>query len=403
MSILFQLTANIVIAILGVVASGRSGNEGVMSFIYIFAAMQIISGLGFGFGISSVTFLILSNFKGKKSKVNWLARVHGGFGTGVAIIAYASAAIVRLFRGDQWYIMFFIITGLLSVLLIIVFALHFHDNYDDIKKIKSGETTEMLLKSRESTLISHPNPLIKKVPIKSNQNVFQYFKERFLQTIKSANWIVIIVGFAMLFYLFVEDSGTFYLNSAFRLSFFKNNSEEVLIPIVTGLFWTGLTIGRWVLGSFVVGKLIKKKTIVTLFASVVSLITAAIFIIIFLNTEEHYVNGNVLIPLYLIAVFIFGLHCSIIYPSVASLGVEYGKSHSSRSTSYFVMMASLGGALFNVFAFLGGSGVPGEYSGTIWIPLITAPVIILFVPTILNIAESLSKKAALKKQAKSTA
>ncbi len=396
-ALILQAVANILLTTLGVTDPFNH------IWLVLFALFQLMSGFGFGFAMTTINFLVVSAFKNNDESGSWLTKVHGCFGLGVVIISFLSG-IILTGAGNQptiWRASFAIISIILFGAAYIVWKIKINENKKYFKESEL-EQGKMIRKIHAS----HSNMNSHKRKIASRDKTLW----------SKINWIILIIGFAMFFYLFLEDSCTFYLNTAFRTSY-QLFSEDSLLPILTGLFWLGITFGRWFFGIYLIGiKKFNKYKLVIFSITCVSILY--ILIVILLITNNSITNGDKANPnqhfkpgdwygikpeinfaagkyIVLIITFFLGLFCSSVYPMTMTIGMEKGRSTTAWTTGYFVTMASLGGIFYDFFAIFAGlpsSGGNPVGNGIWWLPILFPPILIWLVIVCIHVINKIKSK-----------
>lgn len=254
--------------------------------IYLYASFVLMTGLAMGLFVPAVSYLIVAAFtpanksEAKLSVLNFFFGLGGFLGPSIAGI---------LAKHYSWRLSFFAVFGSLLVLAIIVKFV----NLNELIGVKKNDDKQTIDKSK-----------------------------------KSINLGVILIGLALIAYVYIEYIITYWF-SPYLQTELKFDVETV--GYIIGIFWLFVALGRLAFGELIIPRVKDYKFIIAAALSI------AILLILFV-----FLSDKILI---FATVALLGLGCASVFPVLLGFGMKQNSTVSPITMAFLVCSGSIGGAI----------------------------------------------------------
>ena len=304
----------------------------VQNSVLVYTTLVFCNGLFMGILIAAVNFLIISGFQSNDnscdSKLNIMQFFVGiGCFAGAAAVGFISAYL-------SWRAVFAIISLLYMLIVIFSKIIIISENYKKEEVYSNGSINK--------------------------KNSCMFF---------SVPGYIILVGLAMIAYVYAEYVVSYWFSPYLQLD---RGIDIKMVGLLLSMFWLTLAIGRLLIGKYVLPFVNEKYCIVFL-----SLVMIAGFIL-FLMFDS--------IVITIISVFILGIGCSAVFPTLLAYGMKLSEGASPYMLSFLVMCGFLGGFLSLICSASLGTVLPRN------IPIIAGPIWAFLIICILIFSAKIKKQ-----------
>ncbi|QLE78211.1 MFS transporter [Francisella sp. Scap27] len=254
--------------------------------IFLYAGFVLTTGLAMGLFVPSVSYLIVAAFTpGNKSEAK-LSVLNFFFGLG-GFIGPSLAGIIAKNYGWRWS--FFAVFFALMILAVIV------------KSINLKEVIGVASTKKEKTDV---------------------------KPIKSINLGVVLVGLALIAYVYIEYIITYWFSPYLQTDL---NFDVETVGYIIGTFWLFVALGRFFFGEFVIPK---TKDYIFIIAASLSI---GVLLLMFIFLTSQWVI--------FVTVALLGLACASIFPVLLGFGMKQNPIVSPITMAFLVCSGSVGGAI----------------------------------------------------------
>ncbi|AIT09858.1 hypothetical protein LO80_07665 [Candidatus Francisella endociliophora] len=255
--------------------------------IYLYACFVFTTGFAMGLFVPSVSYLIVAAFTPAGKSDAKLSVLNFFFGLG-GFLGPSIAGIIA--KNYSWRLSFFTIFCSLMILVIIV-------KFTSIKE-KIGAST------KENT------------------------QEKDIKPTKAINLGVILVGLALIAYVYIEYIITYWFSPYLQTGL---NFDVEAVGYIIGIFWLFVALGRLFFGEMIIPKVKDYRFII---GSAIS-IAVLLGIFVFLTNQS----------LIFVVVALLGLACSSVFPVLLAFGMKQNPLVSPVTMAFLVCSGSVGGAI----------------------------------------------------------
>jgi len=258
---------------------------GMQNNLYLYAGCVLLSGIGIGFMVPSVSYLIVGSYQKFGKSDARLSVLNFFFGMG----SFAGPFVGGLIMARCGWRMAFLVTGSLALIMFL---------------------TSLLTKVDESIGIKR-----EKIAEKSQKHA------------KVITLGVVLIGLGLIAYVYTEYIVSYWFSPYLQLNL---NYGVAIVGAVIGTFWLTIAIGRLVFGAFVLTRVKSYH-----FVIVMALITLIGFVCFLMVSH--------IVAIFL-CVILLGIGCASIFPTMLGYGMQLN-GVTPLVTAFLIGSGSVGGAL----------------------------------------------------------